>query len=43
LHRFDEEQRLQAERLLGNLEKQIGSLRRELLAGEEESPGQEPG
>jgi hypothetical protein len=42
-HRFDEEQRLRAERLLGNLEKQVGSLRQELLAGEEASPGKGAG
>jgi hypothetical protein len=30
-HEFDEEQRAQAERLLVNLERQVGSLKQEML------------
>ena len=30
-HEFDKEQRAQAERLLENLERQVGSLRQEML------------
>jgi len=31
LHAFDADQRAQAERLIGNLERQVGSLKQELL------------